>query len=58
VELLLEAWELAALFADWSALLCANAGAEPPTANRTQLTPSAMSLVLIHLLLSIPGLHL
>jgi hypothetical protein len=54
----LEAWEPAVLSADWSALLCANAGAEPPIANRTKLTPSAMNLVFIYLLLSIPGLHL
>jgi hypothetical protein len=39
-------------------VLCANAGAEPPMASNTRLTPSAMSRDLIHPLLSIPGLHL
>ena len=58
MELLLEAWESAELSADWSAVLCANAGAEPPMASRTTLTPSAMSRDLISLLLSISGLHL
>jgi hypothetical protein len=56
VALELEAWEPAEFVADWSALLCANAGAAG-TASAKMLAPRTMSFDLISLFLSSLTLH-